>query len=195
MAYTKLPLTRPPKKIRPTPIVGTFTELIDIDEPPWRPTAASFAEHRYRSNLAQRWWHVNRSQPLRVTMNKKDVIHRYGGMRCMSGGLPTYMAETLLKGLRAPVGMYGEVDLVKLKSGRTVSKSKKAVNALTMVNCGLMDAAPVSGNRKARATTNYYGYVLLKYWAEHRKVFGPFLTAYATKNIEKKLKTLVMLED
>lgn len=152
-------------------------------------------ERAYRHELKERWIRGRNSDGI-LTTTTTEVIKNFGKMRCFSNNNPSRMAELLLKGLRANIpDDVGKIDTFTSRESKTRhSRPRYAANTALLYRCGLMDAAKGNARQKYNVfRTNFYGYILLEYWAENRKYFKPFLEAYAPENIRRKLLTKAML--
>lgn len=153
-------------------------------------------ESIYRASLKGRFVDVLRDKPLTEQLSQSIVIERYGKMRCMHNNVPSHMAQLLLTGLLSTVPLKGPVDHIVTPKGNHFPKQRYATSGSTLIRSGLMKAEPVKVMRRGRggASTNYFGYLLLKHWAENRRKFKPFFDAYNQGNRGRVLLTELMLE-
>lgn len=140
----------------------------------------------------------------RLTHDRKgnatsDYIEVFGSRPCLHRGSPTKMAQVLLKGLTTPIPGGFQRPMYSL-SGQERSFMRRPNRGRTdtpfgLVSLGLMERVkPIPGRRQTSAQTTYYGYALLKHWADRNKEFAKFFDAYRQRVDERKLKVDAMIE-
>jgi hypothetical protein len=146
--------------------------------------------HLLRGELPRRFKALGGNADAYKKMSISTTIEQYGGMRCLQNGIPTHMAEQLLKGMKTDLKPEaGTLDMSPIKG---MKRPRYATNNHTLQRCGLMEY--VDGRRGLRRLrTNLFGFALLRHWAETRPKFKPFYDAYYSEKVERELKVKAMM--
>ena len=131
---------------------------------------------------------AQRKNAMERLLGKKDVadaILFLGDQKSLSNGVPTHLAEMLLKGLRGKIRIDPrDYETLGLSFGTATRKrfaysTKEAISIGLLAKCGNYKNSP-------RYMTTYKGFKLLEHWAK-RPDFARYFEAYKRRNDETRL--------